>query len=98
MLWQNNGHRLWQKDGYQYVNFVECIRHIIVPSFREKCRPFLDFEDLPRWELTSLASVTVWAADYREEEARVEIAESMKIHGGLVKGIDIKVEGIHVPE
>ena len=99
MVWQNNGHRLWQKDGYQYIDFVECVRHIIVPSFRDYCRPFLDLEELPtKWDMPALASVTVWAADYREEEAKLEIAESMRVHGHLVKGIGIKVVGIDVPE
>ena len=93
-FWDMGKVRLWRNDQGRYLNVMECIQNIIVPTV---AGPFFGLDELPRYDLTSLASITIWAEDELEEETKIVLEKIIRDHGDLLKGIDIKVEGVAIP-
>ena len=93
--WDNGKAKVWSDDQGRYLNFIECIHHIIIPS---ECGPYCDWLCLPRRDLKSLVSVTIWAGDQYKEVAEIELGKNIQAYGDDLKGIDIKVEGVAIPD
>ena len=94
-FWDMGKEVMLRKDNQgRYFNVLECIQHIVVPNI---VGPWFDLCYLPRHKLESLASVTIWVADHFTEDTKLEIRKSLKTHGDILKGIDVRAEGVAIP-